>query len=66
MKIEDLKSKSDDELKDALLDVKKEAFNLRFQKANGQLERTHLRRILRRDVAKIKTLQGQRARAAKS
>jgi len=66
MKIEDLKSKSDDELKDALLDAKKEAFNLRFQKANGQLERTHLRRILRRDVAKIKTLLGQRARAAKS
>lgn len=66
MKIEDLRAKSDDELRGALIDVKKEAFNLRFQTANGQLEKTHQVRQLRQDVARIKTLLGERGRAAKN
>jgi large subunit ribosomal protein L29 len=66
LKTEDLRAKSDDELADDLLKVKKEAFNLRFQRANGQVEQTHQIRELRRDVARIKTLLGERRRAAKS
>ena len=66
MKIEDLRAKSDDELRDALIGAKKEAFNLRFQTANGQLEKTHQVRQLRQDVARIKTLLGERGRAAKN
>ncbi len=66
MKTEDLRTKSDDELSEALLNAKKESFNLRFRRANGQVEQTHQMRILRRDVAKIKTLLGERRRAAKS
>ncbi len=66
MKIEDLRTKTDDELADELLSAKKEAFNLRFQKANGQVEQTHQMRELRRDVARIKTLLGERRQAAKS
>ena len=66
MKIEDLRAKTADELRDALIDVKKEAFNLRFQTANGQLEKTHQVRQLRQDVARIKTLLGERGRAAKN
>lgn len=64
MKIEDLRSKSDDELGEELLNAKKEAFNLRFQKANGQVEQTHQIREVRRNVARIKTLVGERRRAA--
>ena len=66
MKIEDLRTKTDDELADELLNAKKEAFNLRFQKANGQVEQTHQMRELRRDVARIKTLLGERRQVAKS
>ncbi|MCZ6604626.1 MAG: 50S ribosomal protein L29 [Alphaproteobacteria bacterium] len=66
MKIEDLRTKTDDELADELLNTKKEAFNLRFQKANGQVEQTHQMRELRRDVARIKTLLGERRQVAKS
>ena len=53
------------ELADELLNAKKEAFNLRFRKANGLLEQTHHMRVRRRDVARIKTLLGERRRASK-
>lgn len=56
MKAADLRAKSADELKDSLLGLKKEQFNLRFQQASGQLENTARMRQVRRDVARIKTL----------
>lgn len=55
MKAADLLAKSDDELKEKLLDLNKEAFNLRFQVVSGQLENTARVRQVRRDVARIKT-----------
>jgi large subunit ribosomal protein L29 len=64
MKAEDLRVKTDDELRQQLLDLKKEAFNLRFQKASGQLENTARVRQVRRDIARIKTLMNERSRAA--
>ena len=64
MKAEDLRQKTDDELNDQLLDPKKEQFNLRFQAASGQLENTARSREVRRDIARIKTLMGQRQVAA--
>ncbi len=64
MKIEDLRTKNDDELKTQLMDLKKEQFNLRFQRASGQLENTARIRAVRRDVARIKTLLNQRAGVA--
>ena len=59
----DLRAKSDDELKEQLLDLNKEAFNLRFQVASGQLENTARVRQVRRDVARIKTVLVERQRA---
>lgn len=56
-------AKSDDELSSQLLDLKKEQFNLRFQRATGQLENTARVRQVRRDIARIKTVIGQRASA---
>ena len=56
MKIADLRAKSADELKQELLDLRKEQFNFRFQKATGQLENTGHVRLVRRDIARIKTL----------
>ena len=56
--------KTDDELRATLLALKKEAFNLRFQKASGQLENTARMREVRRDVARIKTVASERQRAA--
>ena len=56
MKAQDLKGKSADELTDELLSLKKEAFNLRFQRASGQLENTARIREVRRDIARIKTV----------
>jgi large subunit ribosomal protein L29 len=55
VKAADLLAKSDDELKEKLLDLNKEAFNLRFQVVSGQLENTARVRQVRRDVARIKT-----------
>ena len=55
MKAEELRSKSADELKDQLIGLRKEAFNLRFQKASGQLENTARIGQVRRDIARIKT-----------
>ena len=59
MKAEDLKGKSADELTDDLLALKKEAFNLRFQRASGQLENTARIREVRRDISRIKTVMRQ-------
>ena len=64
-KTEDLRAKSDDQLVAELGDLKREAFNLRFQAATNQLERPARIKEVRRDIARIKTLQGERARAAK-
>ena len=55
MKAEDLKGMSPDQLKDELLRLKKEQFNLRFQQASGQLENTSQVRKVRRDIARIQT-----------
>jgi ribosomal protein uS17/ribosomal protein L29 len=60
---EDLRTKSPDQLKEQLLQLRKEAFNLRFQRANGQLENTDRIRQVRREIAKVKTIMGEKARA---
>ncbi len=65
MKATEVRTKSDDELADQLLALKKEAFNLRFQRASGQLENTARVRQVRRDIARIKTVVGSRRPAAK-
>lgn len=64
-KIADLKAKTDDQLSADLGELKREAFNLRFQAATSQLEKPSRVREVRRAIARIKTLQGERARAAK-
>lgn len=61
---EDLRVKTDDQLSVQLGELKREAFNLRFQAATGQLERPARVREVRRTIARIKTLQTQRAAAA--
>ena len=60
-KIDDLRTKSDDELSSQLGELKREQFNLRFQAATGQLERAARVREVRRGIARIKTLQSERA-----
>jgi large subunit ribosomal protein L29 len=62
-RLSDFKAMSDDQLNDELLKLKKEQFNLRFQRATGQLENTSRVRIVRRDVARIKTVAAQKKRA---
>jgi large subunit ribosomal protein L29 len=64
MKPEEMRGLTQDQLEDQLANLKKEQFNLRFQRATGQLENTARVRAVRRDIARIKTLQGQRRRAA--
>lgn len=64
MSAKDLTSKTPDQLKDQLVALKKEAFNLRFQAATNQLERPARVREVRRNIARIKTLQSERASAA--
>jgi large subunit ribosomal protein L29 len=66
MKASDVRAKTDDELKQQVEDLNKEAFNLRFQRASGQLENTARVRQVRRDIARIKTILGERAKGAKS
>ncbi|MDE0537409.1 MAG: 50S ribosomal protein L29 [Rhodospirillales bacterium] len=63
MKAQDIRSKSPDELDEQLEELTKEAFNLRFQKASGQLENTARVRQVRRDIARIKTIAAQKAGA---
>lgn len=57
MKAQELRAKSADELKELLLQQKKEALNLRFQKTNGELENTARIRQVRRTIARIRTMQ---------
>ena len=61
----DLKAMGADALQDELLKLKKEQFNLRFQRATGQLENSSRVRVVRRDIARVKTLSRQKAAAAK-
>ena len=62
--IADLRTKSDEELNAALGDLKREQFNLRFQAATSQLEKASRVREVRREIARIKTLQTERSRSA--
>lgn len=62
-KAADLRTKTDDELKGQIRDLRKEQFNLRFRAASGQLENTARVRTVRRLIAQIKTLLGQRTQA---
>jgi len=64
MNAKELAAKTPDQLRDELVALKKEAFNLRFRQATGQLEDTSRMRIVRRDVARIKTVLNQKAAAA--
>ena len=63
MKAADLRTKTKDQLKGELTTLQKEAFNLRFRKASGQLENTARVRQVRRDIARIKTMLSESARA---
>ena len=60
MKPEDIRALSEDQVTEELLKLKKEQFNLRFQDATGQLEKTARVRQVRRDIARIKTIQGEK------
>ena len=64
MKVVDVRAKTDDELAEQLGAFGREIFNLRFQRANGQLETTARVRQVRRDIARIKTVLGERHRKA--
>lgn len=64
MKAHDLTNKTPDQLRDELVSLKKEAFNLRFQQATSQLENTARMRQVRRDVARVKTVLNQKAAQA--
>ncbi len=64
MKPEDLRNKTPDQLRDDLVALKKEAFNLRFQKATNQLENTARIRTVRRDAARVATILNEKARDA--
>jgi large subunit ribosomal protein L29 len=64
MKPAELRDKTPDQLRDQLASLKKEAFNLRFQKATGQLENTARMQAVRRDAARVKTILNQKAAAA--
>lgn len=61
MSAKDFVAKTPDQLRDQLVALKKEAFNLRFQQATGQLENTARMRTVRRDVARIKTVLNRKA-----
>ncbi|MCX8255308.1 50S ribosomal subunit protein L29 [Beijerinckiaceae bacterium RH AL1] len=63
-RLSDLKTMTDDQREQEILNLKKEQFNLRFQRATGQLENTARVRVVRRDIARLKTLSAQK-RAAK-
>jgi len=64
--IDDLKTQSDDQLVERLAELKREQFNLRFQAATNQIEKPSRIREVRRTIARIRTLQNERARAAKA
>jgi large subunit ribosomal protein L29 len=64
MKSEEVRALSNDQLSDRLLDLKREQFNLRFQAATGQLEKTHRVDQIRKDIARIKTVMRQKSAQA--
>jgi large subunit ribosomal protein L29 len=64
VKAEELRSKTPDELKTQLTNLKKEAFNLRFQGATGQLENPARMRLVRREIARVQTIIAEKSRAA--
>ncbi len=65
MKIDEVRKMTPDQLSDQLIQLKKEQFNLRFQAATGQMEKTHRVNEIRKDIARIKTvLRGKAAAAA--
>lgn len=64
MNASDLRDKTADQLNEELANLKKEAFNLRFQQATGQMESTARMRGVKRDVARVKTILNEKARAA--
>ena len=64
MNIDDVRRLTPDQLTDQLLQLKKEQFNLRFQAATGQMEKTHRVQEVRRDIARIKTVMRVKAAAA--
>jgi large subunit ribosomal protein L29 len=66
MKADDVRAMTPDQLSDELMKLKKEQFNLRFQRATGQLENTGRVGIVRRDIARIKTIAAQKRAAEKS
>ncbi|MCM2475620.1 50S ribosomal protein L29 [Agrobacterium sp. a22-2] len=66
MKAEEVRGLSADQLKDKLADLKKEQFNLRFQKATGQLEKSSRVNEVRKDIARVKTIARQKAAEAKA
>ena len=63
MKIADVRALTADQLQDNLLQLKKEQFNLRFQAATGQMEKTHRVNQVRKDIARVKTVMRQKAQA---
>ena len=63
-KADDFRTKSGDELNEQLVGMKKEQFNLRFQRANGQAENTGRIRVLRRDIARVQTILNEQRRAS--
>jgi len=65
-RLSDLRVMTDDQLGDEELKLKKEQFNLRFQKASGQLQNTARVRVVRRDIARVKTVASQKRAAAKT
>jgi large subunit ribosomal protein L29 len=60
MKVDDIRAMTPDQMEDAVLNLKKERFNLRFQRATGQLENTSRLKETRRDIARIKTIAAQK------
>ena len=65
-RLSDLRVMTDDQLGDEELKLKKEQFNLRFQKASGQLQNTARVRVVRRDIARVKTVASEKRAAAKT
>jgi large subunit ribosomal protein L29 len=66
MKANELLTDTPDQLKQKVADLRKEQFNLRFQRASGQLEKTDRVRAVRRDIARVKTVLGAKTAAAKA
>ncbi len=66
MKAEEFRTMTPDQLVEQLVKLKKEQFNLRFQRASGQLENTSRVRVVRRDIARVKTVQVQKSSSGQS